>query len=110
MRSNQTLFSRIFAWNDRRRARAYLQQVCEERIKARLELDEANRRADRALRDAQRLEDESFRESFFNKRDPVHAGFFKGSAGLFDIKEPTPFVVAVPPCGRSEAPRLAEAA
>jgi hypothetical protein len=75
-----TLFTRLFAWNDRRRARAYLQQVCDERIEARRKLDEANRKADRALKDAQKLEDEAFRQSFFAKRDPVRSAFIKGAA------------------------------
>ncbi|MFM0044068.1 hypothetical protein [Paraburkholderia sediminicola] len=73
------LFHRLFAWNDRRRARAYLQQVCEERIEARRKLDDANRKADRALKDAQKLENEAFRESFFSSRDPVRSAFI-GSA------------------------------
>ena len=66
---------RLFAWNDRRRARAFLQQVCDERLEARLRLDEANRRADRALQDVQRLEAEKFRREFFDKRDPVRSAF-----------------------------------
>lgn len=71
------LFHRLFAWNDRRRARAYLQQVCDEAIEARRKLDEAKRKADRALKDAQKLEDEAFRESFFANRDPVRTAFLR---------------------------------
>lgn len=74
------LFNRICAWNDRRRARDYLQQICEDRIEARRKLDEANRLADRALLDAKKLEEEAFRQSFFAKRDPVRSAFLRGVA------------------------------
>lgn len=66
---------RFFAWNDRRRAREYLQHVCDERLAARLKLEEAERKADRALQDAQKLEAERFREEFFGKRNPQRSAF-----------------------------------
>jgi hypothetical protein len=69
------LLRKLFALNDRRRAREFLQHICDERVKARWALDEANRRADRALQDAQALEREQFREEFFGKRDPVRSAF-----------------------------------
>lgn len=74
------LFFRFFEWNDRRRARDTLQQICDERLEARRKLEEANRRADRALQDAQKLEAERFRAEFFGKRDPVRSAFVRGVA------------------------------
>jgi hypothetical protein len=69
------LFNRLCAWNDRRRARDVLQDYCEDRVKAIRALDEANRHADHALKDALRLEVEHFRSEFFGKRDPVRSAF-----------------------------------
>lgn len=83
------LFRRLTAWNDRRRARDTLQEFCDDRVKALRALDEAHRQAARALREASKLDTEQFRESFFGQRDPVHAGFFEGSAKLFGITTPT---------------------
>jgi Zn-dependent oligopeptidase len=83
------LFHRLCARNDRRRARDTLQEFCDDRVKALRALDEAHRQAARALREASKLDAEQFRESFFGQRDPVHAGFFEGSAKLFGITEPT---------------------
>lgn len=74
------LIKRIFAWNDRRRARDYLQQVCEDRVESLRKLDEINRKADRALQDAQRLEAEKFRREFFDKRNPVRSAFVSREA------------------------------
>jgi hypothetical protein len=65
----------FFARSDRRRAREFLQQICDERIAARRALDDATRRADRALKDAQALEQEQFRQEFFGRRNPVGAAF-----------------------------------
>lgn len=87
----------VFAWNDRRRARDTLQEFCDDRLKAIRALDQANRQAARAMREASKLDTEHFRQSFFGRRDPVHAGFMEGSAQLFDIAEPTRFVVEVKP-------------
>lgn len=83
------MFNRLFAWNDRRRARDTLQQCCDDLFNARRAVDEAGRLADRALREAIELRREQFRESFFGKRDPVHAGFVEGSAKLFRITQKT---------------------
>lgn len=69
------LLRQLFARIDRRRARDFLQHICDERVAARWALDEANRRADRALQDAQALEREQFREDFFGKRDPIRSAF-----------------------------------
>lgn len=104
------LIRRLFTWNDRRRARDYLQDVCEERAEMRRKLDEINRKADRALQDALELDFECFREQFFGKRDPVHTGFIGSSAKLFGIESPTQFVVEVPPLKASKYVPLAEAA
>jgi len=89
------LFHRLFAWNDRRRARDFLQQVCEDRVEARRKLDELDRKVDQAMRDAQRLNDEHFRESYFGKRDPIQSGFVEGSAKLFGIIDPTMTKVSI---------------
>lgn len=103
------MLERLFAWNDRRRARDTLQQFCDDRVAAIRALDQACRNADRALKDAQKLAAEQFRQSFFGRRDPVHAGFMEGSAKLFGITEPTRMVVEVPPIA-AQTPRLVEAA
>lgn len=91
------LLHRLFAWNDRRRARHFLQEVCDDCFKARLALDDAKRTADRALQDAQRLETERFRIEFFGGRDPVRTAFIDGSAKLFGITKPTRMAVNVLP-------------
>lgn len=87
------LYHRLCTWNDRRRARDTLQEFCDDRVKAIRALDEANRQAARALREASKLDTEQFRESFFGRRDPVHDGFFEGSASLFGISEPSRFAI-----------------
>lgn len=79
------LIHRFFAWNDRRRARDYLQQVCEDRVAARLKLDELDRKADRATQDAQKIEQERFRAEFFGKRDPVRSAFIGGSKSVVRV-------------------------
>lgn len=74
------LLRKLFARNDRRRARDFLQHICDERVAARWALDKATRDADRALREAQELEREQFREDFFGKRDPVRSAFIGSNA------------------------------
>lgn len=69
------LMRRLFARSDRRRARDYLQQVCDERVAAVRALDDTKRRADRALQEAQVLDREKFREQFFTRRNPVRSGY-----------------------------------
>lgn len=91
------LFHRLFALNDRRRARDFLQHACDDWLEARRKFDEATRRADRALRDAQDVEPARYCKEFFGKRDPVRTGFAKGSAKLFGIKEPTRIKINVLP-------------
>ncbi|MBN3757175.1 hypothetical protein G3N95_29830 [Paraburkholderia sp. Tr-20389] len=82
-----SLFHRLFARNDRRRARDTLQQCCDDLFNARRSVDEARRMADRALREAVELDREQFRQSFFGHLNPVHAGYMEGSAKLFGIKK-----------------------
>lgn len=69
------LFRRIFSRSDRRRARDYLQQVCEDRMLARRKYEEASRAADRALKEAMELEAEAFRTEFFGNRNLVRSAF-----------------------------------
>lgn len=78
------LFHKVCAVNDLRRARNTLQQFCDDRVAARRALDEATRRADRALRDAAELEREQFRTEFFGKRNPVRSAFVVGAKAIFD--------------------------
>lgn len=86
---------RLFARNDRRRARDTLQQCCDDLFTARRSVDEAWRMADRALREAVELDREQFRISFFGSRNPAHAGYMEGSAKLFGIKKAERPVVSV---------------
>jgi hypothetical protein len=74
------IITRLFAGNDRRRARDCLQEICDERLKALRALDKAKRDADRALKDAQELELEHFRIEFFGKRNPVRSAFIGSHA------------------------------
>jgi hypothetical protein len=69
------LFRRIFLRSDTRRARAYLQQVCDDRVIALRRLDETKRLADRALKEAMELEAEAFRVEFFGNRNLVRSAF-----------------------------------
>ena len=69
------MFKRFFAWNDRRRARDYLAEVCEDLAKARIKVDELERKAKRASMDAQKLEEERFRAEFFGSRNLVRSAF-----------------------------------
>jgi len=71
-------FRKFWFRNDQQRARDMLQEICEERIAARRKLEKLNRDADRALRDAQMLELERFRESFFGNRNVVRSAFLRG--------------------------------
>jgi len=87
------LFRAACAANDRRRARDTLQDCCDERVKARLALGRAERNTERALREALDLETQCLCTPFFERRDPVHVGFFVGSAELFGVVTPTPFEV-----------------
>jgi len=80
-------FHAACAANDRRRARNALQEVCDDRVQAIRALDRSLRNANRAMREAAKLDVEQFREAFFGRRDPVHAGFMKGSAELFGITQ-----------------------
>jgi hypothetical protein len=105
-----SLFKRLWAWNDRLRARDFLQQACEDVMEARLKFDEAKQRADRALQDAKDLEPVRYCKQFFRTRDPVHAGFFQGSADLFGITEPTRMKIDPLPLAAIEAPKLKVAA
>lgn len=79
------LFRAACAANDRRRARDTLQGFCEDRVHALRALDEAHRKADRAMREACKLDAEQFRQSFFARRDPVRSGFPEVSAAIFGI-------------------------
>ncbi len=71
------LFRRIFLRSDTRRARAYLQQVCDDRVIALRKLDETQRMADRALKEAMELEAEAFRVEFFGNRNLVRSAFLE---------------------------------
>lgn len=104
------MFKRLFAWNDRRRARDTLQDFCDDRVKAIRAFDQAHRQANRALRDALAINREQFRDSFFGERDPVHAGFFECSADLFGIKKPTSMVINPLPMAAIKPQRLKVAA
>lgn len=86
-----TLFRKACAANDRRRARNTLQDICDDRVSARRRAQELDRAAERALTEAIDLEREQFRQGFFGRRDPVHAGFIPSSAALFGITTPTSF-------------------
>lgn len=87
------LFRAACAANDRRRARDTLQDYCDERVKARLALERVERNAERALREALDLETQRLCTPIFEQRNPVHLGFFVGSAELFGVVTPTPFEV-----------------
>lgn len=71
-------FRKFWLRSDRARARDVLQHICDERVAARRRLEKLDRDADRALREAQALELEQFRESFFAKRDVVRSAFTRG--------------------------------
>jgi hypothetical protein len=77
------LFHKACAARECRRARNTLQAFCEERVAARRALDEANRRADRALRAAAELEREQFRVEFFGPHNPVRSAYMVGSKAIF---------------------------
>jgi hypothetical protein len=72
------IIRRVSAAHDRRRARDTLQAFCDDRVAARRALHEAERRAERATREAIELEREQFRTEFFGKRDPVRSAFVRG--------------------------------
>jgi hypothetical protein len=96
--------------NDRRRARNTLQEFCEDRVKALRALDQANRYADRAMREAAELECEQFPRAFFGHRDLVRTGFSEGSAAIFNISDPTQYAVTVRPLAVVSRIRQVEAA
>lgn len=72
-------FRKFWLRSDRARARDALQDICDERVAARRRLEKLNRDADRALREALDIERESFRESFFGKRNLVRSAFLRGA-------------------------------
>lgn len=63
--------------NDQARARDALQDICDERVAAKRRFEQLNRDADRALREAQALEQEQFRASFFGNRNVVRSAFLR---------------------------------
>lgn len=69
------LLHRFFVRSDSRRARDYLQQVCNEYVIAKRKKDEIERLADRALKEAMELEAEAFRIEFFGNRNLVRSAF-----------------------------------
>jgi len=73
------LLHRFFVRSDSRRARDYLQQVCDERVIALRKLDETKRLADRALKEAMELEAEAFRIEFFGNRNLVRSAFLESA-------------------------------
>jgi hypothetical protein len=72
-------FRKFWLRSDRARARNVLQDICDERVAARRRLEKLNRDADRALHEAQALELEQFRESFFGRRNVVRSAFLRGA-------------------------------
>jgi hypothetical protein len=104
------LFRKFWLRSDERRARDTLQEICDDRVVARRRLDQLNRDADRALREAQELELERFRVSFFGRRNTVRSAFSEGSAKRFGITEPTSMVVRVRPVSVVKLARLKAAA
>lgn len=63
----------LFHWSDLSRSRAMVQELSEERIKARRKLDETERKAARALDDAKRLDETAFRMKFEKRLKPQSA-------------------------------------
>ena len=78
----------MFHRSDLSRSRALVQDLAEERIKARRTLDETERKAARALEDAKRLDEADFRMKFEKRLTPQSA--FLPSAVPAGAK-PTPF-------------------
>jgi hypothetical protein len=67
------LIIRMFHGSDLSRSRAMVQELAEERIKARRNLDETERKAARALEDAKRLDEADFRMKFEKRLTPQSA-------------------------------------
>jgi hypothetical protein len=63
----------MFRQSDLSRSRAMVQELAEERIKARRKLDETERKAARALEDAKRLDEADFRMKFEKRLTPQSA-------------------------------------
>lgn len=63
----------MFHRSDLSRSRAMVQELAEERIKARRNLDETERKAARALEDAKRLDEADFRMKFEQRLTPQSA-------------------------------------
>lgn len=63
----------MFHRSDLSRSRALVQELAEERIKARRKLDETERQAARALEDAKRLDEADFRIKFEKRLTPQSA-------------------------------------
>lgn len=78
----------MFHRSDLSRSRAMVHEMTEERIKARRRLDDAERKAARALEDAKRVEEEDFRMKFEKRLEPQSA--FLPSAVPKGVP-PTPF-------------------
>jgi hypothetical protein len=100
------LFRKFWLRSDERRARDTLQEICDDRVATRRRLDQLNRDADRALREAQALELERFRVAFFGRRNTVRSGFHGGSAKLFGITKASRLVVGVSPISEIKQKRL----
>ncbi|NPT59694.1 hypothetical protein [Paraburkholderia elongata] len=78
----------MFHRSDLSRSRAMVQELAEESIKARRNLDETERKAARALEDAKRLDEADFRMKFEKRLTPQSA--FLPSAVPAGMP-PTPF-------------------
>lgn len=78
----------MFRRSDLSRSRAMVQEIADERIKARRKLDETERKAARALEEAKRLDEADFRMRFEKRIEPQTA--FLPSVVRAGA-EPTPF-------------------
>jgi hypothetical protein len=86
--TDMNLIISMFHRSDLSRSRALVQELAEERIKARRKLDETERQAARALEDAKRLDEADFRIKFEKRLTPQSA--FLQSLVPAGVK-PTPF-------------------